>query len=99
MLLLKKNVCTKMKYPTRALNPLHVLLMAGGNGCREVMKRITEMAKLRASTIAGYKSAINTRGGEKRREIRKAGYRFVASCSTYSNTLCVYERWDRILMV
>ncbi len=40
--------------------------------------------------MAGYKSATNTCREEKRRERRKAGYRFIASCGTDSNTLYVY---------
>jgi hypothetical protein len=54
---------------------------------------------VRASTRAGYKSVVNTCGGDKRRDRRKTDYRFVASCSAEFNTLCVYERWDHILMV
>ena len=39
---------------------------------------------LRAGAIADYKPAINTFRGDKGGEIRAAGYRFVASCSTDS---------------
>jgi hypothetical protein len=57
--------------------------------------------QIRADTIAGYKPAITIYRGEKRRERRekKAGYRFIAGCNTDFKILCVYERWDQILMM
>lgn len=54
---------------------------------------------LRESTKVSYKLAISTCGGEKRRERRKVSYRFVASSSTDSKILCVYERCDYINVV
>lgn len=53
----------------------------------------------RARTIAYYNPAINTYRKDKRGERGVAGYRSVVSCSTYSNTQCVYDMWDRILIV
>lgn len=55
--------------------------------------------KKQRSTIAGYQLAISICREEKRRERRKADYKFVASCNTDSKILCAYERCDHMLMV
>lgn len=60
---------------------------------------ILRSCTLRVGTIKDYKSTISTCGGYKRWERRETSYRFVPSRSTDVKTLCVYDKWDQLLMM